>query len=304
MSIFPTRILLATDGSEGARLAADTATTLVASTGSELHVVCVGPGLPLYELPDYPARFEETVAAQNHEAQRVLDTEVERLEDAGAAVVEARLETDERPGRAIVRLAEELGAGLIVVGSRGLGGLSGTLMGSVSSSLVHHAHCPVMVVRDEPLAFPTRILMATDGSKDARLAADVALDLAADFDSELHVTYVEPMPARHIGLARLSADLPPEVVASVQEEAKTKLAEQVGEMGEGHSEVTRTHARVGSPAAEIVALAEELQAGLVVVGSRGLGGVRRALMGSVSDSVVRHAHCPVLIVRNAVEETA
>src|SRR5215203_2307505 len=145
MSSFPTRILLATDGSEGARLAADTAATLVASTGSELHVVCVGPGLPLYELPDYPARFEETAAAQKREAKRVLDTEVKRLEDAGAAVAEARLETDERPDRAIVRLAEELGAGLLVVGSRGLGGLRGALMGSVSDSVVHHAHCPVMV---------------------------------------------------------------------------------------------------------------------------------------------------------------
>jgi len=54
---------------------------------------------------------------------------------------------------------------------------------------------------------------------------------------------------------------------------------------------------MGNPAAEIVELAEELGVGLVVVGSRGLGGVRRALMGSVSDSVVRHAHCPVLVVR-------
>jgi len=301
MSSFPTRILLATDGSEGARLAADTAATLVASTGSELHVVCVGPGLPLYELPDYPARFEETAAAQKREAKRVLDTEVKRLEDAGAAVAEARLETDERPDRAIVRLAEELGAGLLVVGSRGLGGLRGALMGSVSDSAVHHAHCPVMVVRDEPLTFPTRILMATDGSKDARLAADVALDLAAEFDSELHVTYVEPMPARHIGLARLASDLPPEVIASVEEEAETKLAEQVGEMGERDGEVTRAHARVGSPATEIVALAEELEAGLVVVGSRGLGGLRRALMGSVSDSVVRHTHCPVMVVRKEKE---
>jgi nucleotide-binding universal stress UspA family protein len=58
---------------------------------------------------------------------------------------------------------------------------------------------------------------------------------------------------------------------------------------------------VGKPAAEIVDLAEELGVGLVVVGSRGLGGVRRALMGSVSDSVVRHAHCPVLVVRKEGE---
>ena len=299
MSIFPTRILLPTDGSGGARLAADTAATLVESTGSELHVVCVGPGLPLYELPDYPARFEETVAAQKHEAQRVLDTEVKRLEDAGVAVEEARLEADERPDRVIVRLAEELDTGLIVVGSRGLGGLRGALMGSVSSSVVHHAHCPVMVVREEPLAFPTRVLLAVDGSKDAQRAADVALDLVAELDAELHVIYVEPMPARHVGLGRQAADLPPEVVASVEEEAKTKLAEQAEKMREGGGEVAQTHARVGAPAAEIVALAEELEAGLVVVGGRGLGGIRRTLVGSVSDSVVRHAHCPVMVVRIA-----
>jgi nucleotide-binding universal stress UspA family protein len=55
---------------------------------------------------------------------------------------------------------------------------------------------------------------------------------------------------------------------------------------------------------EIVALAEELGADLIVMGSRGLGGVRRALMGSVSDSVVRHAHCPVLVVRQEKEQAA
>jgi nucleotide-binding universal stress UspA family protein len=61
--------------------------------------------------------------------------------------------------------------------------------------------------------------------------------------------------------------------------------------------VAQAHLRMGTPAAEIVELAEELEVGLVVVGSRGSSGIRRALMGSVSDSVVRHAHCPVLVVR-------
>jgi len=61
--------------------------------------------------------------------------------------------------------------------------------------------------------------------------------------------------------------------------------------------VTRAYLRLGRPDVEIVTLAEELGAGLIVVGSRGLGGIRRALMGSVSYSVVRHAYCPVLVVR-------
>jgi nucleotide-binding universal stress UspA family protein len=61
--------------------------------------------------------------------------------------------------------------------------------------------------------------------------------------------------------------------------------------------VAQTHLAMGDAPREIVHLAEDLDAGLIVMGSRGRGGIRRALMGSVSDAVVRHAHCPVLIVR-------
>ena len=63
--------------------------------------------------------------------------------------------------------------------------------------------------------------------------------------------------------------------------------------------MAQAHLGLGAPDREIVDLAEEIGAGLIVMGSRGLGGIRRALMGSVSDSVVRHAHCPVLVVRKA-----
>lgn len=149
MSIFPTKILLATDGSEEAELAASTAADLAKASASELHVLHVGPGLPLYELPDYPARFEEMVAEQRREAKSILDDQVRGIEALGVAVVGAHLEMDGRPARALVELGEKLGAGLVVMGSRGLGGLRRTLMGSVSDSVVRHAHCPVMVVRPE-----------------------------------------------------------------------------------------------------------------------------------------------------------
>ena len=298
MSIFPTKILLASDGSEDAEMATTTAVDLAKVSASELHVLHVGPGLPLYELPDYPARFEDVVGAQRQEAQRVLDEQVRRVEDLGANVVAAHLEMDERPDRAIVELGEKLGAGLLVIGSRGLGGLRRALLGSVSSSVVHHAHCPILVVRGGPPAFPTKVLLAIDGSEDAQLAADTALDLSGKLESELHVVYVEPMPERHTKPVRFAVDLPPEVVRSVEKEAEAKVENLVEKVGEGGGEVTQAHARVGSPAAEVVALAEELGVGLIVMGSRGLGGIRRALVGSVSDAVVRHAHCPVLVVRH------
>jgi nucleotide-binding universal stress UspA family protein len=75
------------------------------------------------------------------------------------------------------------------------------------------------------------------------------------------------------------------------------LDERTVRIDDAGSVSAQAHLSEGVPAAEIVALGEEIGAGLIVVGSRGLGGVRKALMGRVSDSVVRHAHCPVLVVR-------
>ena len=298
MSIFPTTILLATDGSDDAKLASDTAVSLVRSTDSALHVVCVVAGLPLYELPDYPVTFENTVKEQRRAAQRILNGQVDYLERAGVAVEEAHLAEDDRPDRSNVELAEDLGAGVIVVGSRGLSGLNRTLMGSVSRSTVRHAHCPVLVVRGRPLASEAPILLATDGSEDARRAAGAATELAQRLGPALHLTYVEPMPQRQGGLTRFSVDLPPEVVASFEKEARAKLEQEVRRIEEGGARVAGAHPRTGDPAAETVSLAEELGVGMLVVGSRGLGGIKRALIGSVSEAVVAHAHCPVMVVRD------
>jgi nucleotide-binding universal stress UspA family protein len=147
--------------------------------------------------------------------------------------------------------------------------------------------------------FPTKILLATDGSEDAQLAAQTAVEMSKKLDSELDVVYVEPMPERHSGrMMRFPVNLPAEVVQSVEQEAKVKLEEQVHKIKQAGGNVAQTYPRAGLPDAEIVALAEDLGAGLIVMGSRGLGGIKRALMGSVSEAVVRHAHCPVMVVRH------
>ena len=150
MSIFPTKILLATDCSEEARLAARTAVDLANKTSSELHVVYVGLqdyGYPMYAVPE----FEDAQGIPEEvtqEARNLLDAEVEQVKAAGGSVVKAYLGTG-RPDVEIDRLAEELGAGLIVMGSRGRGGTRRALMGSVSDSVIRHAHYPVLVVRSE-----------------------------------------------------------------------------------------------------------------------------------------------------------
>jgi nucleotide-binding universal stress UspA family protein len=148
MSIFPTKILLATDGSREADLAATTAADLAKSTGSELHVLHVGAGQPLYVAPGSSAIIEELLDTQRREAQGVLDEQVRMVEGSGATVEEAHLSIDERPDRTIVHLSEDIGVGLIVMGSRGRGGIRRALMGSVSDAVVRLAHCPVLVVRE------------------------------------------------------------------------------------------------------------------------------------------------------------
>jgi nucleotide-binding universal stress UspA family protein len=159
--------------------------------------------------------------------------------------------------------------------------------------------------------FPTRILLASDGSESAAYAAEVAVELSKETHSELHVLYLgEDSTASLVPQAADPAWVVQEDLAPLEEQgqqfeqvARRTLDAEVQQVRAVGGTVAQAHLRMGRPAAEIVELAEDLEVGLVVVGSRGLGGIRRALMGSVSDSVVRHAHCLVLVVRKE-EETA
>jgi nucleotide-binding universal stress UspA family protein len=141
MAIFPTRVLLATEGSPDAALAAQSAIELCERSGSELHVVHVGEYLPTFY-----AQTEEEPTELRRTAQQLLDEQTERIRAAGGQVAQAHLRLG-RPAEQIVNLSEELGIGVIVIGSRGLGALRRAVLGSVSESVVRHAHCPVFVVR-------------------------------------------------------------------------------------------------------------------------------------------------------------
>ena len=157
MSIFPTKVLLAADGSREAELAARTAADIAQKTQSELHVVHafgiapVGP--PVYpeatdlQSVEYEAESEERQRISERRAREVLQEEVQKVRSAGGTVAQGHL-IEGRVAPEIVGLAEEIGAGLIVMGSRGVGGIRRALMGSVSDSVVRHAHCPVLVVRE------------------------------------------------------------------------------------------------------------------------------------------------------------
>ena len=303
MSIYPTKILLATDGSEEATLAARTAGDLSDRIGSELHVVHVAYLLPMSSEASYMASqlYREAYEDLKQKAQELLDEQVRKIKGAGGRVAQAHLKIG-RPDAEIVALAEELGVDLIVVGSRGRGGIRRALMGGVSDSVVRHAHCPVLVVREEEAVniFPTKILLATDGSEDATLAARAATDIANKTGSELHVVLVG-LPPGYIGTGEpLVTDIlvpSQEELKEINDEFQRLLDAQVKQIKAAGGTVTQAHLEIGKPDEEIIALGEEIDARLIAVGSRGLGGLERALMGSISDSVVHHAHCSVLVVR-------
>ena len=144
--------------------------------------------------------------------------------------------------------------------------------------------------------FPRRILLATDGSKEAELAALRAVDIADATDSELHVVHVGVIPTfleGHPGTLGYDGKL----YEQIEEESGELLRKLSWRVKVAGGTVAGAHLRMGASAAlEIVALAEELGADLIAMGCRGHRGIRRAIEGSVSDAVIRHAPCPVLVV--------
>lgn len=142
--------------------------------------------------------------------------------------------------------------------------------------------------------FPEKILVATDGANDSDLAIERAVDLANKTGSELHVVYV----------LIVSHWMVPDTLSETQyrrlrEGAQEVLDQQVEKAEKLGGKVAQGHLKTGRRAdEEIINLAEELEADLIVVGSRGAGTISRAFMGSDSESIVRHADVPVLVVRS------
>src|SRR4028118_1236704 len=137
--------------------------------------------------------------------------------------------------------------------------------------------------------FPTKILLATDGSEDAAQATTAAVDIAERSGSELHLVHVWHDVHTHRAHAYVKREL--------QRQGRDILDQEVQRIGEMGGTVTRAHLRAGRAVEEGVELGDELEVGLLRVGSHGYRGLRRMLMGSQSEDIVHHADRPVLVVR-------
>jgi nucleotide-binding universal stress UspA family protein len=191
-------------------------------------------------------------------------------------------------------LTSSAGADLLVVGARGLGGFRELLLGSVSQQILHHATCPVAVVRSDPREHPDGpplIVVGVDDSEPARRALQWALGAARVHQANVNVVhawtlpYVTPDPlfATELDYHRFSNHAHRTVEAAIESVDATGLP----------GVVTRT-VRNGSAADEILKAAAT--ADLVVVGSRRASGLRRLGLGSVSHHVTHDATCPVVVV--------
>ncbi|PTA44247.1 universal stress protein [Micromonospora sp. RP3T] len=190
---------------------------------------------------------------------------------------------------ALVLQERSTGAGMLVLGSRGHGGFGGLLAGSTAVSVSAHAHCPVVVVRDGQAATSGPVVVGSDGSPSALRALGFAVERAAQRDVPLRVLRVWEPP----GDRWAPPDFDPEDVAAGE---RTAAEAELAPWRETFPNVPVEISTVPGSAASLLVEASRA-AQLVVVGSRGRGGLRGMLLGSVSQQLIQHAHCPVAVVR-------
>ena len=285
----PGKVLLATDGSEDAALAARAAVDIAKGAGSELHVAHFLQTVPT-------TRFEAFVRSRLLlEARELLEAQEALLGKAGAEVAGAHL--GEGPAvDGVLDLAGEIGADLVIVGSRGCGPVKRLSLGSVSEGVVHHAGCPVLVLRGGRDAWPPRrVVIGDDGSEEALEAASLALGIGGLFGAGgLLIRAYPDLPEADLEGRALDARM----VDDELRREERKLEERARRLEENPGVRSRVRIDVGDPAARLLGAAEERHEGertLLAVGSRGLGPVGRARLGSVSTKVLRAAKGPVLI---------
>jgi nucleotide-binding universal stress UspA family protein len=283
-----TRYLVGCDGSAGAAAALRWAAATAQQAGAEVCVVRAWVYPAGAALPSGPASLPdpEVVDAQlSAELDRWVD---EVVSDRG---VDVTRRVERGPATAVLlRLVTELEADLLVVGAEGADASSRLVLGSVTERCIEESTAPVVVVPEDGVdrwAPPTRLVVGFDGSASAERALAWAGEMAATVKAEVVVVLAAGF--------RMQADGPGEVVTSPPDEAVDELARS-GEMLAAAGVDHRGRLESGDARAVLPAIADEEEASLVVVGSRGLGRLPRLLLGSVARYVVGHVSRPVAVV--------
>ncbi|WP_221586177.1 universal stress protein [Microbacterium sp. G2-8] len=285
-------VVVGFDGSEHAHLALDYAAAEATRRGAILTVVAVYavPVRVYTTLAAIPAHSDEATA--QHAAQNVLDGARAQL-----ARHSGRVEYRAVPGHPLGALEDlSVAAQVIVLGARGHSGLSGHLVGSVANALPVHAHCPTIVVgkRPDSDAHADAVAVAVDGSDQSRGVLFEAARVAHQRKVPLDVVTVLPTSDEWLYWYP-DAELNEQMIADRTNDLERDLEAWADDVAETFSGLeARASVIVGNP--KDVLAARTAQADLTVLGTRGRGAVRSALLGSVSRSVLHHAQGPVMVV--------
>lgn len=284
-------IVVGVDGSDAGHDALDWAAAEAAARGLPLCVLHAYTTMPSWAaVGGAPLLYDHTSAAV---AAQVIEQAADRARCV-ASDIEVSIRLVEGP-RTSAMLAQCGDAELLVIGGRGLGGARGLFAGSVESRVALHADCPVVVVHPMQALAPgrstARVVVGVDGMPSSERALEFAVRAAAQRD--VGVTVVHAWSP--LGAVDPATD--PEA-RSRAEAAEWRAFQAVVAQSRHQVAGDRIDLRLVQGRAQDVLAAESAGAALVVVGSRGRGSVRAALLGSVSRDVVRHAGCPVAVVRS------
>ena len=288
------RILVAIDGSSDARAAVAWLGRLPLPADHTVNVVTVViPPIAFIDIDKAQAVRAGLIA----EARRLVDDTVSELRPGRDARGEVVVKDDAR--EAIVATAREWGADLIAMGARGVGAVARFFLGSVSLAVARQAPCPVLVCKGPPRE-PETITVALDGSDQARRALDwLTSALALPSTTRLRLLGVAEAH-RHISSTPGTGEAWSVAMATLKAERRDRLEAELAAAASSlraRLPAIETAVLTGETADVILGDAEHRGTDLLVLGARGLGVVGRLLLGSVSESVLIHAACSVLIVR-------
>ena len=286
------RILVATDGSEDAGKAIDWLADFPLPPDASVDVVNA-VRLPFPMDAVVALGWQEFLA----ESERVVAEARARLEKRWSAVTGRVLDGD--PREAIVDAATKADTDLIVLGARGLGAVASFLLGSVSLGIIRHAPCPVLVCRGAPRPVRT-VTIGVDGSPDARAAVEYFSALPLPPDVRVRLIGVVETPRYPSSAPGFIGATLRGAMQDFENEARQRLEATLAPLAAALRPRVRsiiTMTPTGTPADTILREARTDDSDLIVVGARGLGAMERVALGSASEAVLRHATCPVLVVR-------